>query len=81
MTTEDVRTLYWTEPFQPFQLVLKDGREILVGSRNHITIAVKGERITVCPRIEDFEIIDLPDVTGVRLLGPLQTGVPTPGAA
>ena len=70
MTTDDVRRLYWAEPFQPFQLVLKDGREVLVARREHLSIAPVGDRITVFPRIEDFDIIDLADVTGVRTIGP-----------
>jgi hypothetical protein len=80
MTAEDVRKLYWAEPFLPFQLVLGDGREILVSKRQHLTISATGDRITVCPRIEDFEIIDLAGVKGVRTFGPPE---PTPanGAA
>ncbi|HET6576128.1 MAG TPA: hypothetical protein VFG68_21175 [Fimbriiglobus sp.] len=70
MTAEDVRRLYWAEPFLPFQLVLDDGREVLVSRREHLTIAATGDRITVCPRLEDFEIVDLSTVKGVRMFGP-----------
>lgn len=76
MTMDDARRLYWAEPFQPFQLVLDDGREVLVPRRDSFSLAVVGDRITVCPRIEDFEIIDLPAVKGVRLFGPAVAGVP-----
>jgi len=70
MTAEDVRKLYWAEPFLPFQLVLDDGRAILVSKREHLTISAVANRITVCPRIEEFEIVDLLSVKGVRTLGP-----------
>lgn len=80
MTADDVRKLYWAEPFLPFQLVLGDGREVLVARREHLTISAVGDRITVCPRIEDFEIIDLADVRGVRMFGPPVTN-PGHGAA
>jgi hypothetical protein len=69
MTADDVRKLYWTEPFTPFQLELKGGRELLVSRREHMTIGANGDRITVCPKIEEFEIIDLADVTNVRVSG------------
>ena len=81
MTADDVRRLYWAEPFSPFGLVLADGREILVARRDHLSIATTGDRIAVAPRIEDLEIIDLSDVTGVRLFGPPVAGVPSPAGS
>jgi hypothetical protein len=74
MTAEDIRRLYWAEPFLPFQLVLADGREVLVARREHLSISATGDRITVCPRIEDFDIIDLSAVTGIRTFGPPVAG-------
>lgn len=76
MTADDVRKLYWAEPFQPFQLVLDDGREILVPRRDSLSISPANHRIIVADRIEDFEIIDLPTVKGVRLFGPPVASVP-----
>jgi hypothetical protein len=70
MTAEDIRKLYWSEPFEPFQLVLKGGRELLVAKREHLSIAVTGDRLAIAPKIEDFEIVELTEVTGVRLFGP-----------
>ena len=69
MTSDDVRKLYWSEPFLPFELILEDGREVLVAKREQLTISAIGTRITVCPRIEEFEIIDLVSVKGVRATG------------
>lgn len=76
MTVGEVRKLYWAEPFQPFRLVLDDGREVLVPRRDSLSISPAGRRITVCPRIEDFELIDLPSIKGVRLFGPPAASVP-----
>lgn len=76
MTADDVRKLYWAEPFEPFQLVLKSGREILVAKREFLSIAVTGDRIAFAQKIEDFEIIDLVDVAGVRLFGPPTSMLP-----
>jgi hypothetical protein len=83
MTSEDIRKLYWNEPFAPFQLVLKGGREILVAKREYISIAVTGDRLAFASKIEDFEIIEMTDVAGVRLFGPPSQSVLTPqnGAA
>jgi hypothetical protein len=41
-----------------------------VAKREHLSIAVTGDRLAIAPKIEDFEIIELTDVTGVRLFGP-----------
>jgi hypothetical protein len=68
MTADDIRRLYWAEPLVPFQLILSDGREVRVTSPGHLTISVISDRITVCPRIEEFDLIDLSSVTGFRPL-------------
>jgi hypothetical protein len=70
MTADEIRALYRTEPFSPFQLVLRDGREVLIARRDHLSIALTGDRIAVAPRIEDLEFIDLSEVTAVRRFGP-----------
>lgn len=41
--------------------------------RGFLTIAAKGERITVYPHIEDSEIVDLPDVIEVLPMGSVST--------
>jgi len=76
MTADDIRKLYWAEPFVPFQLILTDGREVRVASPNHLTISAIGDRITVCPRIEEFELIDLSSVTEFRAISTPNPGVP-----
>ncbi len=76
MTADDIRKLYWAEPFVPFQLILTDSREVRVTSPGHLTISATGDRITVCPRIEEFDLIDLSSVTGFRALSAPTSGLP-----
>ncbi len=68
MNAQDIRRLYFNEPFQPFQLVLNDGRTYTVGEPGHITISYSGNRITYADVIENFEIIDLVEVKEYRIL-------------
>jgi hypothetical protein len=42
MNADDIRKLYWAEPFVPFQLILSDGREVRVTSPGHLTISATG---------------------------------------
>ena len=68
MDAQDIRKLYYSEPFQPFQIESTDGRTFAVGEPNHITISPLGNRITYADVIEDFEIIDLVEVKEYRIL-------------
>jgi hypothetical protein len=69
MTVEDVRRLYWAEPFIPFELDLTDGRTFTVRRPNHITISPVGQYITYADVLENFEIIDLVQIKECRLVG------------
>lgn len=73
MNEQDIRKLYFNEPFQPFQLELTDGRTFTVMKPNHITISYSGKRITYADVIENFEIIDLIEVKEFRLLEAVAT--------
>jgi len=68
MNVEEVRRLYWNEPFLPFVLELKDGRTFDVLKPNYLTISPLGNRITYADVIENFEIIDLVEVKEYRFL-------------
>ena len=68
MNAQDIRRLYFNEPFQPFRLELTDGRTFTVMEPGHITISYSGNRITYADVIENFEIIDLVEVKEYRLL-------------
>lgn len=74
MTTEDFRTLYYVKPFQPFTVLLRDGREFFVARRNHLTIDPTGHRIVIAPKIEDMEMIEITEVAGVRSMDEVASG-------
>ena len=68
MNVEEIRRLYWNDPFLPFELELDDGRTFTVLKPNYLTISPLGNRITFADVIENFEIIDLVEVKEYRLL-------------
>ncbi len=68
MDAQDFRRLYFHEPFQPFQVELKDGRTFTVMKPGHISISHSGTRMVFTDVIENFEIIDFVDVKEYRLL-------------
>jgi hypothetical protein len=70
VTTEHVRELYFREPFEPFRIVLKSGRELIVEQPGYIAISPIGKDITFAPRIEDFEIIDMSEIDSLRRTEP-----------
>lgn len=78
MMLEELRKLYWHEPFEPFHLMLNDGREIPVAERQHMALPYSGGRLAVAARIEDFELIDLPDIADIRFTGQPTTNMSMP---
>jgi len=66
VTTEHLRELYFREPFEPFRIVLKSGRELIVEEPGHIAISPIGKNIAFAPRIEDFEIVDMSEIDSLR---------------
>ena len=66
MTADELRALYWAEPFRPFQLDLTDGRRVTVARREWLAISPTGDTAVVAPTVPEMEIIDLPAVRGVR---------------
>jgi hypothetical protein len=77
MTADDLRKLYWADPFRPFQLDLADGRQIAVVRREWMAISPTGDTAVVAPTVAEMEIIDLPAVNGIRFFG---DAVPTTAA-
>lgn len=71
ITTEHLRELYYREPFEPFWIVLNDGRELLVEERTHYAISPIGVNMSYAPRIEDFELIDMPDIAALKPAAPV----------
>jgi hypothetical protein len=68
MTAHELRRLYWSEPFEPFQLDLHDGRQILVASRDWLAISPTNDTIVVAPTIFAMEFIDVPAIDGCRYI-------------
>jgi hypothetical protein len=66
VTVENLRELHYREPFEPFQIVLKDAREFIVSERTHYAISPTGKTIAYAPLIDDFEIIDIADIAALR---------------
>lgn len=80
MTADDIRRLYWRDPFEPFQLELADGRRFTVAKREWMAISPTGASMVVAPTILEMEIIDIPTIVGHRVFGPPIT-MSTNGAA
>jgi hypothetical protein len=80
MTADDLRKLYWAEPFEPFQLELRDGRRITVAQREWMAISPTGDSAVVAPTVLQMEFIDIPQIMGLRFFSQ-STTMPTNGAA
>ena len=66
ITTEHLRDRYYREPFEPFRIVLHDGREFFVSSPSDYAISPIGTRMTFAPRIQDFEIIYMTEIASLQ---------------
>jgi len=69
MTTQQLRTVYDKQPFQPFVLHLADGREIPVLHREFLFMYPSGRTILVAQPDDSANIIDLLLVTDIELPG------------
>lgn len=47
VTAERMRELYYADPFQPFQLVLRDGKRVLIAKASALLIAPSGRFVVV----------------------------------
>ena len=66
MTADDLRKLYWTDPFRPFVLELADGRRLDVREREWMAISPANNQAVVAPTILEMEFIDFPAEATVR---------------
>lgn len=66
MTIEAIKTMYSTEPFQPFVIHLADGRQVPVHHREFIMAAPSGRTLIVCQPDDTLNIIDLLLVTDLE---------------
>jgi hypothetical protein len=67
MSVDDIRQLYWAEPFQPFVLQMADGRNLLVSRREHLAFGPTGSA-TVCSSEVAFDFVKLSEVANVLKL-------------
>jgi hypothetical protein len=66
MTIEQLRTLYNTQPFQPFVIHLADGRAVPVHHREFMMTVPSGRTILVAQPDDTVNIIDLLLVTDIE---------------
>jgi len=66
VTTEHFRERYYREPFEPFRIVLHDGREFFVRKPTDYAISPIGTDITYAPRMQDFEIIYMKEIASLE---------------
>ena len=67
MTSEQIRKMIRARPFEPFRVFLADGRELQVQHPEMIAVTGGGRTaIVTLPEGEDYEVIDILMVTGLR---------------
>ena len=64
MTADEIRTAYYTKPFQPFVVRLTDGREFRVSNRKYLAISPLGREIAIGLK-SSFVFIKLPDIASL----------------
>lgn len=69
MTTAEMRALRDTAPFRPFRIHLADGRKLDVRHPEYLTVFNKAPRIAVEQDDGTYDLINLPIVVSVELLG------------
>ena len=67
MTIDQIRTLYDSQPFQPFVIHLADGRQIPVEHREFMARAPSGRTVVVYSKDDAAHIIDLLLVTDLEV--------------
>lgn len=68
MTIEQIRRLYQSEPFQPFEFCLADGRRYFVPTRELLLAPPNGRTVAVYQAADEaIHILDLLLVTEVRV--------------
>jgi hypothetical protein len=66
MTTEEFRQLRKSEPFQPFTLMLRNGRSLRVDYRHQFTLSPSGKVASIDVG-SAFAFVDLPEIDQVQL--------------
>ena len=66
MTTEEIRHLRNSEPFQPFTMVLQNGRKLRIDFKDGITLSPSGKVVSVDVG-SAFAFVDLPQIAEVEM--------------
>ena len=66
MTLEDLRDYRNATPFEPFFLVLSDGRKLLVSKPEKIGWHPQGHRLTVYTRGDESDTLEISEVAEVQ---------------
>ncbi len=66
MNIEEIREYYYREPFQPFELELKDGRRIRVVARERIGLSPNGGSVFVIEPGDRSSLLRVDQIVSVR---------------
>jgi hypothetical protein len=67
MTVEEIRTAYYTKPFQPFLVRLTDGRKFRVRERHNLGISPTGKSIGIATATDEFVEINISDIAALEV--------------
>ena len=70
MTVEEIRTAYYTKPFQPFVVRLENGRKYRVRERHNLGISPTGKSIGIATATDEFVNIFLSDIAALEFKKP-----------
>jgi hypothetical protein len=66
MTTQEIQRALSTQPFEPFRIMVADGRTFDVRHPEHLAHSGKGRLISLWMPDDSFVILDLLLVTGLQ---------------
>ena len=66
LTIDDVRKLYWADPFRPFKVCLDDGREVVVSERLHIALDPTGRSIALALPDETIDLVAVQRIADLK---------------
>ncbi len=70
MTSEQIRHLYWREPFQAFEILLSDQRTVVVKNFDYISLSPDHRVITLYGLGDEVEVIDIALIVSVKFRDP-----------
>ena len=65
MNVEEIRTAYYTDPFQPFVVRLTDGRKYRIPKRNYIAISPIGDAIVIAQK-DSFDLVKIDNIAALE---------------